>query len=52
MSHIIVPSSLVSIVAPKNNIKHMDVYRKADTRLLPPVITPVVSIKEKNLIIK
>lgn len=52
MSHIIVPSSLVSAVTPKNNIKHMDVYRKADTRLLPPVITPVVSIKEKTLIIK
>lgn len=52
MSHIILPSSLVSAVVPKNNIKPVDVYRKADTRLLPPVITPVVSIKQKNLIIK
>lgn len=52
MSHLILPSSLAHKVVPKNNIKSMGVYRKADTTPLPPVITPVTSIKEKMITIK
>ena len=52
MSHIILPSSLAHKVVPKNNIKSMGVYRKADTTPLPLVVTPVTSIKEKMIIIK
>lgn len=52
MSHIIVPSSLVQAVVPKNDIKPMGVYRKADSTPLPPIVTPVTSIKEKMITIR
>ena len=52
MSHIIVPSSLAHSVVPRNEIKPMNVYRKADSTPLPPVITPVTSIKEKMITIR
>lgn len=51
MSHLIVPSSLVSAVTPKNNIKPMNLYRKADSTPMPPIITPVTSSKEKMITI-
>ena len=52
MAHIIAPSSLTNIAAPKNEIKPMNVYRKADSTPLPPIITPIISIKEKMITIK
>lgn len=52
MSHIIVPSSLAHSVTPRNEIKPMDVYRKADSTPLPPIVTPVTSIKEKMISIR
>lgn len=52
MSHLIVPSSLVHSVVPKNDIKPMSVYRKADSTPLPPIVTPVTSIKEKMISIR
>jgi len=52
MSHIILPSSLAHSIVPRNNIKPMNVYRKADSTPLPPIITPVTSIKEKMLTIR
>lgn len=52
MSHIIVPSSLAHSVVPRNEIKPMSVYRKADSTPLPPIVTPVTSIKEKMITIR
>jgi hypothetical protein len=52
MSHIIVPSSLAQPIVPKNEIKPMGVYRKADSTPLPPIVTPVTSSKEKMITIK
>ena len=52
MAHIIAPSSLTSIAAPKNEIKPMNVYRKADSTPLPPIITPTKSTKEKMITIR
>lgn len=52
MSHIIVPSSLAHAVIPRNEIKSIGVYRKADSTPLPPIITPVTSTKEKMISIR
>lgn len=52
MSHLILPSSLAHAVVPKNDIKPMNVYRKADSTPLPPIIQPVTSIKEKIISIR
>ncbi len=52
MSHIIVPSSLASSVVPRNDIKPMNVYRKAHSGILPPIITPVTTLKEKMITIR
>lgn len=52
MSHIIVPSSLAQPIVPRNDIKPMNVYRKADSTPLPPIVTPVTSIKEKMISIR
>lgn len=52
MSHLILPSSLAHKVVPKNNIKSMGLYRKADSTPLPPIVTPVTSIKEKMITIR
>lgn len=52
MSHIIVPSSLVQTVVPKNDIKPMGVYRNPDSTPLPPIVTPVTSVKEKMITIR
>ena len=52
MAHIIAPISLTSIAAPKNEIKPMNVYRKADSTPLPPIIIPTKSTKEKILTIR
>tara|TARA_B110001450_G_scaffold251465_1_gene271651 strand:- start:6578 stop:7123 length:546 start_codon:yes stop_codon:yes gene_type:complete len=49
MSHLILPSSLVGLVVPKNNIKPMNVYRKPDNTPLPPIIQPVTTLKEKMI---
>jgi len=49
MSHLIVPSSLVGLVTPKNNVKPMNVYRKPDNTPLPPVVQPVTTLKEKMI---
>lgn len=52
MSHLIVPSSLAHAVVPRNDIKPMGVYRNPDSTPLPPIVTPVTSIKEKMITIK
>jgi hypothetical protein len=52
MSHLIVPSSLAQAVVPKNAIKPMNVYRNPDSTPLPPIVTPVTSLKEKMISIK
>jgi len=52
MSHIIVPSSLVNVAIPKNAIKPMGIYRNPDSTPLPPIVTPVTSIKEKMISIR
>ena len=52
MSHLIVPSSLAHAVVPRNDIKPMGVYRNPDSTPLPPVVTPVTSIKEKMITIR
>jgi len=52
MSHLIVPSSLAHAVVPRNNIKPMGVYRNPDSTPLPPIVTPVISKKEKMITIK
>lgn len=52
MSHIILPSSLAHSVVPRNDIKPMNVYRKADSTPLPPIVTPVTSTKEKMVVIR
>lgn len=52
MSHLIVPSSLAHSVVPRNDIKPMNVYRKADSTPLPPIVTPVTSTKEKMITIR
>ncbi len=49
MSHLIVPSSLVGLVTPKNSVKPMNVYRNPDSTPLPPVVQPVTTLKEKMI---
>jgi hypothetical protein len=52
LSRIITPTSLVSNVIPKNNINSMSAYRRAESTNMPPIISPVTTIKEKIIVKK
>lgn len=52
MSHIFPQTSLMSKAIPKNNIQSLDTLRHPDTTKLPPIVTPVTTIKERMIVMK
>lgn len=51
-SHIIPPTSLVSIVKPKNQVKNLNLYRKTEAMNMPPIVVPIDLSNRETIVSK